>query len=129
MAYLPGLYKIFFLYLLTRAPDFLSWFRNLAGATQRIKIDKIESQVAPLHNFTLVDQDLLMVGFISFFGFAGVPSMQSYAMEIVPLTIFSFLGLVHIGSKQQKLIQFTPLKNGVNNVCSYPSFCSSQGYK
>ena len=46
-AYLPGLYKIFFLYLLTRLPDFLSRFRNLAGATQIIKIDKIESQVAP----------------------------------------------------------------------------------
>ena len=32
---------------LTRSPDFLSLFRSLAGATQRIKIDKIESQVAP----------------------------------------------------------------------------------
>ena len=32
---------------LTRPPDVLSRFRNLAGATQRIKIDKIESQVAP----------------------------------------------------------------------------------
>ena len=46
-AYLPGLYKIFFLYLLTRPPNFLSRFRNLAGATQRITIDKIESQGAP----------------------------------------------------------------------------------
>ena len=43
-AYLPGLYEIFFLYLLTLPPDFLSRFRNLAGATQRIKIEKI---VAP----------------------------------------------------------------------------------
>ena len=32
---------------LTRAPDFLSRFGNLAGATQRIKIDKIDSPVAP----------------------------------------------------------------------------------
>ena len=32
---------------LTRPPDFLSRFRNLAGAMQRIKVDKIESQVAP----------------------------------------------------------------------------------
>ena len=32
---------------LTRPPDIWSQFRNLAGAMQRIKIDKIESQVAP----------------------------------------------------------------------------------
>ena len=31
----------------TQPPDFLSRFRNLAGATQRNKIDKIESQLAP----------------------------------------------------------------------------------
>ena len=31
----------------TRPPNFLSHFRNLVGATQGIKIDKIESQVAP----------------------------------------------------------------------------------
>ena len=31
---------------LTRPPDFLSRFRNLAGAMQIIRIDKIESQVA-----------------------------------------------------------------------------------
>ena len=46
-ACLPGLHKIFLLYLFDPTPDFLSRFRNLAGATQRIKIDKIESQVAP----------------------------------------------------------------------------------
>ena len=38
---------MFLLYLFDPAPRFLSRFRNLAGATQRIKIDKIESQVAP----------------------------------------------------------------------------------
>ena len=32
---------------LSRPPDFLCQFKNLAGATQRIKIDKIENQVAP----------------------------------------------------------------------------------
>ena len=37
----------FYCACLTRPPDFLSRFRNLAGATQRIKIDKIESHVAP----------------------------------------------------------------------------------
>ena len=39
--------RYFYCTCLTRPPDFLSRFRNLAGATQRIKIDKIESQVAP----------------------------------------------------------------------------------
>ena len=38
--------RYFYCAYLTRPPDFLSGFRNLAGATQ-IKIDKIESQVAP----------------------------------------------------------------------------------
>ena len=38
--------KYFHCACLTRPPDFLSRFRNLAGATQRIKIDEIESQVA-----------------------------------------------------------------------------------
>ena len=37
----------FLLCLFDRSPDFLSRFRNLAGAMQRIKINKIESQVAP----------------------------------------------------------------------------------
>ena len=37
----------FYCACLTRPPDFLSRFRNVAGATQRIRIDKIESQVAP----------------------------------------------------------------------------------
>ena len=46
-AYLPGLLRYFYCACLTRPPDFLSRFRNLAGATQRIKIDKIESHVAP----------------------------------------------------------------------------------
>ena len=40
--------RYFYCTCLTRPPDFLSRFRNLAGATQRIKIDKIESQVAPV---------------------------------------------------------------------------------
>ena len=39
--------RYFYCTCLTRPPDFLSRFRNLAGATQRIKIDKIESQVPP----------------------------------------------------------------------------------
>ena len=39
--------RSFYYTCLTRPPDFLSRFRNLAGATQRMKIDKIESQVAP----------------------------------------------------------------------------------
>ena len=39
--------RYFYCTCLTRSPDFLSRFRNLAGATQRIKIDQIESQVAP----------------------------------------------------------------------------------
>ena len=39
--------RYFYCTCLTRPPDFLSRFRNLAGATQRIKIDKIESQVVP----------------------------------------------------------------------------------
>ena len=39
--------RYFYCACLTRPPDFLSRFRNLADATQRIKIDKIESQVAP----------------------------------------------------------------------------------
>ena len=47
-AYLPGLYKIFLSYLFDPTPGIFVPFRNLAGATQRIKIDKIESQVAPV---------------------------------------------------------------------------------
>ena len=39
--------RYFYCACLTRPPHFLSRFRNLAGSTQRIKIDKIESQVAP----------------------------------------------------------------------------------
>ena len=39
--------RYFYCTCLTRPPEFLSGFRNLAGATQRIRIDKIESQVAP----------------------------------------------------------------------------------
>ena len=39
--------RYFYCACLTRPLDFLSRFKNLAGATQRIKIDKIESQVAP----------------------------------------------------------------------------------
>ena len=46
-AYLPGLYKIFFMYLFDPTPEFLFRFGNLASATQRINIDKIESQVVP----------------------------------------------------------------------------------
>ena len=38
---------MFSLHLFDPTSKFLSRFRNLAGATQRIKIDKIESQVAP----------------------------------------------------------------------------------
>ena len=38
--------RYFYCTYLTRPLDFLSRFKNLAGATQRIKIDKIESQVA-----------------------------------------------------------------------------------
>ena len=45
-AYLPGHIRYFYCACLTRPSDFLSGFRNLAGATQRIQIDKIESQVA-----------------------------------------------------------------------------------
>ena len=37
--------RYFYCVCLTRPPDVLARFRNLAGATQRIKIDKIESQV------------------------------------------------------------------------------------
>ena len=46
--------RYFYCTCLTRPPDFLSRVRNLAGATQRIKIramikiDKIESEVAPV---------------------------------------------------------------------------------
>ena len=39
--------RYFYCGCLTRPTDFLSRFGNLAGATQRIKIDKIESQVVP----------------------------------------------------------------------------------
>ena len=39
--------RYFYCACLTRAPEFLSRFRNLAGAMQRIEIDKIESQVEP----------------------------------------------------------------------------------
>ena len=39
--------RYFYCTCLTRPPDFLSRLRNLEGATQRIKIDKIESQIAP----------------------------------------------------------------------------------
>ena len=39
--------RYFYCACLTRPRDFLSRFRNLAGATQRIKIGKIESQVVP----------------------------------------------------------------------------------
>ena len=38
--------RYFYCTCLTRPPDFLSRFRNLASTMQRIKIDKIESQVA-----------------------------------------------------------------------------------
>ena len=38
--------RYFYSTCLTRPPDVLSRFRNPAGATQKIKIDKIESQVA-----------------------------------------------------------------------------------
>ena len=40
--------RYFYCTCLTRPPDFLSRFRNLAGAMQRTKIDKIERQVAPV---------------------------------------------------------------------------------
>ena len=39
--------RYFYYACLTRPPDVLSRVSNLAGATQRIKIDKIESQVVP----------------------------------------------------------------------------------
>ena len=39
--------RYFYCACLARPPDVLSRFRNLAGATLRIRIDKIESQVAP----------------------------------------------------------------------------------
>ena len=39
--------RYFYCTCLTRPTDVLSRFRNLAGAAQKIKIDKIESQVAP----------------------------------------------------------------------------------
>ena len=39
--------RYFYCTCLTRPLDFLSRFRNLAGTTQRINIDKVESQVAP----------------------------------------------------------------------------------
>ena len=39
--------RYFYCACFTRPLDFLSRFRNLAGATQRIRIDKIESRVAP----------------------------------------------------------------------------------
>ena len=39
--------RYFYCACLTRPQDFLSRFRNLAGDTRRIKIEKIESQVAP----------------------------------------------------------------------------------
>ena len=43
----PDFIRYFYCACLTRSPDFLSRFRNLAGATQRTEIDKIESQVEP----------------------------------------------------------------------------------
>ena len=40
--------RYFYCACLTRPPDFLSRFRNLAGATQRIKVHpETKSQVAP----------------------------------------------------------------------------------
>ena len=45
--------RYFYCTCLTRPPDFLSRFRNLTGATQRIKIDKIENQVAPAEEVAL----------------------------------------------------------------------------
>ena len=39
--------RLFYCVCLARPSDFLSRFRNLAGPTQRIKIDKIESHTAP----------------------------------------------------------------------------------
>ena len=49
------LIRYFYCTCLTRPPDFLSRFRNLAGATQRIKIDKAESQVAPVEEADLAE--------------------------------------------------------------------------
>ena len=46
--------EYFYCTCLTRPPDFLSRFRNLAGATQRIGIDKTESQVAPVEEADLL---------------------------------------------------------------------------
>ena len=37
--------RYFYCTCLTRPPDFLSRFRNLAGAMQKIKMDKIGGQV------------------------------------------------------------------------------------
>ena len=54
--------RYFYCACLTRPPDFLSRFRNLAGATQRIKIDKIESQVAPAEEVGLVRYQIKLTG-------------------------------------------------------------------
>ena len=51
--------RYFYCTCLTRPPDFLSLFRNLAGATQRINIDNIESQVVPAEE---ADTFILPVG-------------------------------------------------------------------
>ena len=65
-SYLPGHYKIFLLCLFDQLTDFLSRFRNLAGATQRIKIDKIESQVAPAEEADLYQYSFSAWKFVSF---------------------------------------------------------------
>ena len=48
--------RYFYCTCLTLPPDPLSRFRNLAGATQRIKINKIESQVAPAEEADMKSQ-------------------------------------------------------------------------
>ena len=45
----------FYCACLIRSPDFLPRFRNLAGAKQGIKIDKVESQVAPEEEAVISD--------------------------------------------------------------------------
>ena len=68
--------RYFYCACLTRPPDFLSRFRNLAGATKRIKIDKIENQVAPAEVAALVvsvgqNLELETVGIRTYNVFAG----------------------------------------------------------
>ena len=64
--------RYFYCACLTRPPDFLSRFRNLAGATQRIEVHpEIESHVAPAEeagNTTEFDRDQPSNGGVTGYG-------------------------------------------------------------